>query len=200
MSLIYAPKGEKNLDELKVYFDEIYIYSSDTMLEVDGELSYGTAFRKTTKSTKNNFIFFQDPIMTNRLYKSQRYGDTSFSVYFEKTENGYKKYLFVSTHADITIETLPCIMRYYFRANRRIDYKAFDQRKIQNEFIAQFVSYYSDTVGKLYQGILSMSISDDHLRMLRIEDGESLNSVEFNDKDCEEISKFYKNISNILKI
>ena len=45
-----------------------------------------------------------------------------------------------------------------------------------------------------------MSISDNHLRMLRIEDGESLNSVEFNDKDCEEISKFYKNISNILKI
>ena len=49
MSLSYAPKGEKNLEEIKNYFDEIYIYSSDTMLEVDGELSYGTAFRQTTK-------------------------------------------------------------------------------------------------------------------------------------------------------
>lgn len=200
MSLSYAPKGEENLEEIKDYFDKIYIYSSDTMLEIDGELSYGTAFREWTKSSKNVFKFFKDDEMTKRLEKSHKYGDQFFSVYFEEVKNRYIKYLFVSSHAPITKNLFPYIMRYYFRANRRVDCKAFNQKEIQNKFISQFVSYYSDTVGKLYEGILSISMSDEHSRMLQIEDGESFKSVTFDDSDCEKIADFFKNISYMLKV
>lgn len=89
-------------------------------------------------------------------------------------------------------------MRYYFKANRRNEYKVFDQKRIQNQFISEFIALYANSAGKLAQNILNISIDPDSNRRLYIEDGESYNSVTFTRLQCLEISAFFEYLSEIL--
>lgn len=195
----YKLLGEETLFQFKDYFDEIYVYFSDVMVEIENELTYGTAFMKW-KQPKSNSKVFKDEKMSERLEKAQRYSDICFSVYFEKEKEGYKKYLFIANSTSVGINNITHIMRFYFRANRRTGCKVFNQKEVQNKFIAQYVSLYPNSIAKLYEGILSVSMSDKDYRSIRIEDGESFNEIDLNFEECLNLAKFFTNLSNILLV
>jgi len=188
---------EETLFQFKDYFDEIYVYFSDVMVEIENELTYGTAFIKWEGPDTHSNIF-KDEKMSERLEKAYRYGDVCFSVYFEKEKEGYKKYLFIANNVSVGVTNITNIMRFYFRANRRTGGKAFNQKEIQNKFIAQYVSLYPNSIAKLYEGILSISMSDKDYRSIRIEDGESFKEIDLNFEECINLARFFTNLSNIL--
>lgn len=194
---------EELLTNISHYFDEIYIYISDAMVEIDNELTYGTAFMKWNKPADYSKPF-KDKEMEERLCKAKIHGDINFNVYFEEVEDGYKKYLFINKNAItcsiISVNDITTIMRYYFRANRRTGGKAFNQKNKQNEFIAILVSLFPNSMAKLYQGILSISVSEKKTRTISIEDGESVNQVDLNVGECVEIASFFECLSKLLSL
>lgn len=192
----YTIFNEDKLEYLKKYFDEIYIFNSDTMTEIDSEMTYGTTFYKWLSAGDFSGKFFKDELKDIEL--NSGYGKSPIRVYFKQKKDTYVKILFIKNYSNIDNELIPEIMRYYFKANRRNEYKVFDQKRVQNQFINQFIALYPNTIGKLEQGILSISIDPDSNRRLYIEDGESYNNVTFTHHQCLEISQFFKYLSEIL--
>lgn len=196
------PFKEELLTNISHYFDEIYIYISNVMIAIDNELKYyGTAFMKWNK-TADYSKPFKDKEMEERLCKAKIHGDIRFNVYFEETEDGYKKYLFINktaiTDFIISVDDITTIMRYYFRANRRTGGKAFNQKDKQNEFITILVSLFPNSIAKLYQGILSISMSEKKTRSISIEDGESFNQVNLDVGGCVEMASFFECLGKLL--
>lgn len=192
----YTIFNEDKLEYLKKYFDEIYIFNSDIMTEIDSEMTYGTTFYKWVSVKDFSGKFFKDELKEIEL--NSGYGKYSFRVYFKQKKDTYIKILFIKNYSNIDNALIPEIMRYYFKSNRRNDYKVFDQKRIQNQFISEFIALYANSAGKLVQNILNISIDPDSNRRLYIEDKESYNSVTFTRHQCLEISAFFEYLSEIL--
>lgn len=195
------PYGDELLTKISHYFDEIYIYIPDVITETNNELVYGTVFIKWNKPSDYSKPF-KDEKMNERLWKARKHVDICFSVYFEEFEDGYKKYLFINKNEimdyTITVDNIITIMRSYCTANILVHCAAFDQKKIQNGFIAIIISLFPDSIAKLYQGILSISMSENEARSVSIEDGESFNQVNLNSMECLEMAEFFKSLSTFL--
>ena len=166
----YKLSGEELLLHIKEYFDEIYIFYSDVMVEIGNELTYGTAFIKWDEPKNNSHKIFKDEKLSTMLWKG--YGDEKFRVYFIKENDRYKKYLFIANDTSITLDSLTQIMRFYFRTNRKHLEKVFNQKEVQNKFIAQYIKLFPLSIGKLSDGILSIVMSANNKSSITIEDGE----------------------------
>ena len=192
----YKLSGEELLLHIKEYFDEIYIFYSDVMVEIGNELTYGTAFIKWDEPKNNSHKIFKDEKLSTMLWKG--YGDEKFRVYFIKENDGYKKYLFIANDTSITLDSLTQIMRFYFRTNRRHLEKVFNQKEVQNKFIAQYIKLFPLSIGKLSDGILSIVMSANNKSSITIEDGESYKQVDLGFEECLGLAAFFTNLSNLL--
>ena len=178
----YKLSGEELLLHIKEYFDEIYIFYSDVMVEIGNELTYGTAFIKWDEPKNNSHKIFKDEKLSTMLWKG--YGDEKFRVYFIKENDRYKKYLFIANDTSITLDSLTQIMRFYFRTNRKHLEKVFNQKEVQNKFIAQYIKLFPLSIGKLSDGILSIVMSANNKSSITIEDGESFKQVDLDFEEC----------------
>ena len=192
----YKLSGEELLLHIKEYFDEIYIFYSDVMVESGNELTYGTAFIKWDEPKNNSHKIFKDEKLSTMLWKG--YGDEKFRVYFIKENDRYKKYLFIANDTSITLDSLTQIMRFYFRTNRRHLEKVFNQKEVQNKFIAQYIKLFPLSIGKLSDGILSIVMSANNKSSITIEDGESFKQVDLDFEECLGLAEFITNLSNLL--
>ena len=179
----YKLSGEELLLHIKEYFDEIYIFYSDVMVEIVNELTYGTAFIKWDEPKNNSHKIFKDE---------------KFRIYFIKENDRYKKYLFIANDTSITLDSLTQIMRFYFRTNRRHLEKVFNQKEVQNKFIAQYIKLFPLSIGKLSDGILSIVMSENNKSSITIEDGESFKQVDLDFEECLGLAAFFTNLSNLL--
>ena len=192
----YKLSGEELLLHIKEYFDEIYIFYSDVKVEIGNELTYGTAFIKWDDPKNNSHKIFKDEKLSTMLWKG--YGDEKFRVYFINENDRYKEYLFIANDTSITLDSLTQIMRFYFRTNRKHLEKVFNQKEVQNKFIAQYIKLFPLSIGKLSDGILSIVMSANNKSSITIEDEESYKQVDLGFEECLGLAAFFTKLSNLL--